>query len=68
MLEVARIDTRAWITHRFKLADTPAVFPEDIAGNPAGLKAVIEGQGGTRPRTRFKDPSPPVLTPGSCQE
>lgn len=42
LVEAGRIDTRPWITHRFKLADTPAVFPRDIAGNPAVLKAMIE--------------------------
>jgi threonine dehydrogenase-like Zn-dependent dehydrogenase len=42
LVEAGKIDTRPWITHRFKLADTPAVFPKDIAGNPAVLKAMIE--------------------------
>ena len=42
LVESGRIDTRPWITHRFKLAETPAVFPRDIAGNPAVLKAMIE--------------------------
>lgn len=42
LVESGRIDTRPWITHRFKLADTPEVFPRDIAGNPAVLKAMIE--------------------------
>ncbi len=42
LLEAGKIGTRPWITHRFKLADTPTVFPRDIAGNPAVLKAVIE--------------------------
>jgi threonine dehydrogenase-like Zn-dependent dehydrogenase len=42
LLESGKIGTRAWITHRFKLADTPVVFPQDIAGNPAVLKAIIE--------------------------
>ena len=42
LVEAGRVDTRPWITHRFKLADTPVVFPRDIAGNPAVLKAMIE--------------------------
>ena len=42
LVEEGQVDTRPWITHRFKLADTPAVFPKDIAGNPAVLKAMIE--------------------------
>jgi 2-desacetyl-2-hydroxyethyl bacteriochlorophyllide A dehydrogenase len=42
LVEAGRIDTKPWITHRFALADTPAVFPEKIAGNPAVLKAMIE--------------------------
>ena len=42
LVESGHIDTRPWITHRFKLAETPAVFPRDIAGNPAVLKAMIE--------------------------
>jgi threonine dehydrogenase-like Zn-dependent dehydrogenase len=42
LVEAGQVDTRPWITHRFKLADTPAVFPRDIAGNPAVLKAMIE--------------------------
>jgi 2-desacetyl-2-hydroxyethyl bacteriochlorophyllide A dehydrogenase len=42
LVEEGRVDTRPWITHRFALAETPAVFPRDIAGNPAVLKAMIE--------------------------
>ena len=42
LVEAGRIDTRPWITHRFALADTPAVFPKDISGNPAVLKAMVE--------------------------
>src|SRR6478736_5287111 len=42
LVEGGHIDTRPWITHRFSLAETPAVFPRDIAGNPAVLKAMIE--------------------------
>jgi threonine dehydrogenase-like Zn-dependent dehydrogenase len=42
LTETGRIDTRPWITHRFALADTPTVFPRDIAGNPAVLKAMID--------------------------
>jgi 2-desacetyl-2-hydroxyethyl bacteriochlorophyllide A dehydrogenase len=41
LVETGRVDTRPWITHRFALADTPAVFPEKISGNPAVLKAII---------------------------
>ncbi len=42
LIEAGRIDTNPWITHRFALADTPTVFPQKIAGNPAVLKAMIE--------------------------
>lgn len=42
LVEEGKVDTRPWITHRFKLTETPAVFPKDIAGNPAVLKAMIE--------------------------
>jgi len=42
LVEGGHIDTRPWITHRLKLAEVPAVFPRDIAGNPAVLKAMIE--------------------------
>lgn len=42
LVEAGRVDTAPWITHRFALADTPKVFPEKIAGNPAVLKAMIE--------------------------
>jgi 2-desacetyl-2-hydroxyethyl bacteriochlorophyllide A dehydrogenase len=42
LVEAGRIDTRPWITHRFKLAETPEIFPRNIAGNPAVLKAMIE--------------------------
>jgi 2-desacetyl-2-hydroxyethyl bacteriochlorophyllide A dehydrogenase len=42
LVEGGRIDTRPWITHRLKLAEVPAVFPRDIAGNAAVLKAMIE--------------------------
>ncbi len=42
LVEDGHVDTRPWITHRFKLAETPTVFPRDIAGNPAVLKAMIE--------------------------
>ncbi len=42
LIEAGRIDTKHWITHRFTLADTPAVFPGEIAGNLAVLKAMIE--------------------------
>lgn len=42
LVEAGKIDTRPWITHRFGLAETPTVFPREIAGNPAVLKAMIE--------------------------
>jgi 2-desacetyl-2-hydroxyethyl bacteriochlorophyllide A dehydrogenase len=42
LIEEGRVDTRPWITHRFRLDETPEVFPRDIAGNPAVLKAMIE--------------------------
>jgi threonine dehydrogenase-like Zn-dependent dehydrogenase len=42
LLEEGKIDTRPWITHRFALADTPRVFPAEIAGNPAVIKAMID--------------------------
>jgi 2-desacetyl-2-hydroxyethyl bacteriochlorophyllide A dehydrogenase len=45
LVEAGKIDTRPWITHRFALADTPTVFPAEIAGNPAVLKAMIEVDG-----------------------
>ncbi|MEY4939353.1 MAG: hypothetical protein RIQ93_1088 [Verrucomicrobiota bacterium] len=41
LVEAGTIDTRPWITHRLELAQVPAVFPRDIAGNPAVLKAMI---------------------------
>jgi 2-desacetyl-2-hydroxyethyl bacteriochlorophyllide A dehydrogenase len=42
LIEAGRIDTRPWITHRLALADLPAVFPREIAGNPNVLKAMVE--------------------------
>ena len=42
LVEAGRINTQPWITHRLALADTPVVFPREIAGNPAVLKAMIE--------------------------
>lgn len=42
LVEEGKVDTRPWITHRFKLTETPAHFPAHIAGNPAVLKAMIE--------------------------
>ena len=42
LVEEGRVETRPWITHRFKLAEIPDVFPTQIAGNPAVLKAMIE--------------------------
>ena len=42
LVETGVVDTRPWITHRFKLEETPAHFPAHIAGNPAVLKAMID--------------------------
>jgi 2-desacetyl-2-hydroxyethyl bacteriochlorophyllide A dehydrogenase len=42
LIEAGHVNTKPWITHRFALADTPAVFPQKIAGNPAVIKAIIE--------------------------
>jgi threonine dehydrogenase-like Zn-dependent dehydrogenase len=42
LVEEGKVDTRPWITHRFALAETPSVFPKEIAGNPKVLKAMIE--------------------------
>ncbi len=42
LIEEGRVDTRPWITHRFKLEQLPAIFAAQIAGNPAVLKAMIE--------------------------
>jgi threonine dehydrogenase-like Zn-dependent dehydrogenase len=42
LVESGQVDTRPWITHRFKLTETPAHFPKHIAGNPSVLKAMIE--------------------------
>jgi 2-desacetyl-2-hydroxyethyl bacteriochlorophyllide A dehydrogenase len=42
LVESGRVNTTPWITHRFKLDETPTIFPRDIAGNPAVLKAMIE--------------------------
>jgi threonine dehydrogenase-like Zn-dependent dehydrogenase len=42
LVESGQVDTRPWITHRFKLAETPTVFPREIAGNMSVLKAMIE--------------------------
>lgn len=42
LIEAGRIDTRPWITHRVALAGLPQLFPREIAGNPAVLKAMIE--------------------------
>jgi len=41
-VEAGAIDTKPWITHRFRLAATPATFPHEIANNPTVLKAMIE--------------------------
>ena len=45
LVESGRINTTPWITHRFALAETPAHFPREIAGNPAVLKAMIAVEG-----------------------
>jgi threonine dehydrogenase-like Zn-dependent dehydrogenase len=42
LVEAGRVNTQPWITHRFKLDETTTIFPRDIAGNPAVLKAMIE--------------------------
>lgn len=42
LIENGKVNTRPWITHRFGLGETPEVFPKNIAGNPAVLKAMIE--------------------------
>ena len=42
LVEDGAVDTRPWITHRFKLAEIPEVFAREIAGNQAILKAMIE--------------------------
>jgi threonine dehydrogenase-like Zn-dependent dehydrogenase len=42
LVEERKVDTRPWITHRLNLTDVPRLFPKDIAGNPAVLKAIIE--------------------------
>lgn len=41
LVEAGQIDTRPWITHRFGLAETPRIFPAEIASNPTVLKAMI---------------------------
>jgi 2-desacetyl-2-hydroxyethyl bacteriochlorophyllide A dehydrogenase len=41
MMENGLVDTRPWITHRLPLADVPRVFPSEIAGNGAVLKAMV---------------------------
>ncbi len=42
LVETGRIDTNPWITHRFPLAETPIIFPTQIAGNSAVIKAIVE--------------------------
>lgn len=42
LIEAGRIDTRPWITHRLALAELPKIFPTEISGNPAVLKAMIK--------------------------
>lgn len=42
LIENGKVNTRPWITHRFALKETPDIFPKNIAGNPAVLKAMIE--------------------------
>lgn len=41
-VEEGKIDTKPWITHRLPLPSVPEVFPREIAGNPAVLKAMID--------------------------
>ena len=40
-VEEGKIDTKPWITHRLDLAAVPEIFPREISGNPAVLKAMI---------------------------
>lgn len=40
-VEEGKIDTKPWITHRLELSSVPEVFPREIAGNAAVLKAMI---------------------------
>lgn len=42
LVEERKVDTRPWITHRLRLEDVPRLFPTELAGNPAVLKAMIE--------------------------
>ncbi len=42
LVEAGRVDTKPWITHRFALPDTPTVFPAQIAGNSAVIKAIVD--------------------------
>jgi 2-desacetyl-2-hydroxyethyl bacteriochlorophyllide A dehydrogenase len=42
LVENGKVNTKPWITHRFALRETPEIFPKNIAGNPAVLKAMIE--------------------------
>jgi 2-desacetyl-2-hydroxyethyl bacteriochlorophyllide A dehydrogenase len=42
LMEAGKLDTSAWITHRFALADVPAIWASSIAGDQSVLKAVIE--------------------------
>ena len=42
LVEMGKVNTKPWITHRFGLSETPEIFPSKIAGNPAVLKAMIE--------------------------
>jgi threonine dehydrogenase-like Zn-dependent dehydrogenase len=42
LVEAGKVNTQPWITHRLKLADVPEIFPKEISGNPAVLKAMIE--------------------------
>ena len=41
LVEAGKVNTQPWITHRLALADVPTIFPQDISGNPAVLKAMI---------------------------
>ena len=42
LVEAGRLNTQPWITHRLKLAEVPALFSREIAGQAAVLKAMIE--------------------------
>jgi 2-desacetyl-2-hydroxyethyl bacteriochlorophyllide A dehydrogenase len=41
LVEAGRVDTRPWITHRFAMREASRVFPAEIAGNLAVVKAMM---------------------------